>query len=514
MIGGGITYTLDDRVKDVTTCLMEAIARPDTRIKPLTFSSLSGFIMIMHRPGGLVDADGTVFLRSTTVKTSGESMIRSTTEVTNAGAIVDTIIIKFMIMTDKNLKPFNYNGNTFKKGNVTEDEVLAEQRNHLAVYTAFNAGDRQIIPSIVGNIVSLTNARTKNVLEFLQQKNPETINEGSITAFKYFVKELTRLKGAKLVAIFIEKVGHDSRSDDYMVVNDANSRIHTKTRKEDSIFKSRSPARGSRGIDAKIEGQRKRNVIRAAAVGACAMQIMTMNKTNPMMLLVDAHNGNWFINNRNPTKFFAIDFGRLVQVDRADMAALYSTYLAKNFASTGGDPPAGSVFFPDAEFGMKYDDFIKTILDSDSFYSRRRSEIETNRVFANIHKCLVMAAIFDNIVTDDTYTDWNQPQMAWAYRQIWGYPESLDKNDKQPISNFPNLSIDYGAFSSSILKRQLAHVNRSYQSLAEVIMRVNATIDTGSFGTRPVNTTSKAQTIVEMGGGTHNNRRRTLKNKK
>ena len=210
--------------------------------------------------------------------------------------------------------------------------------------------------------------------------------------------------------------------------------------------------------------------------------------------------------------------------DRAAMAALYSTYLAKNFASTGGVPPTGSVFFPDASFGSVYDDFIKTILDSDSFYSRRRSDTETDRVFANIHKCLVMAAIFDNIVTDDTYADWNQPQMAWAYRQIWGYPESLDVNDKQPVSNFPNLSIDYGAFSSpgSIPKRQLAHVNRSYQSLADVIMRVNATIDTGSFGTRPVNTTSKAQTIVAMGGTrqlykrphSHNTRRRTLKNKK
>lgn len=521
MIGGGIAYTLDSSVKDVTTCLMEAIARSDTRIKPLTFSSLSGFIMIMHRPGGLVDADGTVFLRSTTTKTSGASMVSATKSRPDAGMIVDTIIIKFMIMSDKDLKPFDYQGKTFRKGNVTEDEVLAEQRNHLAVYTAFNAGDRQIIPSIVGNIVSLTNARAKDVLEFLQQKSPEAMNEGSITAFKYFIKEITRLKGAaKLVAIFIEKVGHDSGSDDYVVVKDANSRIHTRTRNEDSIFKSRSPARGSRGVDAKIEGQRKRNVIRAAAVGACAMQIMTMNKTKPMMLLVDAHNGNWFINNRDPTKFFAIDFGRLVQVDRATMTGLYSTYLAKNFASTGGVPPTGSVFFPKARFGSVYDDFIKTILDSDSFYIRRRSDDEKNRVFANIHKCLVMAAIFDNIITDDTYDDWNQPQMAWAYKQIWGYPDSLDANDKQPVSNFPNLSIDYGVFSASISARQLAHVKRSYEGLTNVIVEVNATVSTGAFASRPGDTTTRPQTIVAMGGGGSRHRRhkrtharRTLKNK-
>lgn len=516
MIGGGIAYTLDPGTKDVTTCLMEAIARPDTRIKPLTFSSLSGFIMIMHRPGGLMDADDNIFLRSTTTKTSGASMVSATKSRPDAGMIVDTIIIKFMIMTDKNLKPFDYQGKTFKKGNVTEDEVLAEQRNHLAVYTAFNAGDRQIIPSIVGNIVSLTNARAKTVLEFLQQKRPDAMNDGSITAFKYFIKELTRLKTAKLVAIFIEKVGHDSGSDDYMVVKDADSRIHTKTRNEDSIFKSRSPARGSRGVDAKIEGQRKRNVIRAAAVGACAMQIMTMNKTKPMMLLVDAHNGNWFINNRDPTKFFAIDFGRLVQVDRATMVGLYSTYLAKNFA--GGVPPTGSVFFPKARFGSVYDDFIKTVLDSDSFYIRRRSDDEKNRVFTNIHKCLVMAAIFDNIVTDDTYADWNQPQMAWAYKQIWGYPDSFDANDKQPISNFPNLSTDYGAFSASISARQLAHVKRSYEGLTNVIVEVNATVSTGAFASRPDSTTTRPQAIVAMGGSRRRQHKRncsrhTLKNK-
>lgn len=522
MIGGGIAYTLTDSGKDVTTCLMEAIARPDTRIKPLTFSSLSGFIMIMHRPGGLVDADGTVFLRSTSVKTSGASMISASKSRPDAGMIVDTIIIKFMIMTDKDLKPFDYQGEKFNKSSVTDDEVLAEQRNHLAVYTAFNAGDRQIIPSIVGNIVSLTNARAKIVLEFLQQKSPEAMNQGSITAFKYFIKELTRLKGSKLVAIFIEKVGHDSGTDDYMVVKAVDSRIHTKTRSEDSIFKSKSPARGSRGIEAKIEGQRKRNVMRAAAVGACAMQIMTMNKTKPMMLLVDAHNGNWFINNRDPTKFFAIDFGRLVEVDRATMAGLYSTYLAKNFASTGGVPPAGSVLFPNAAFGKVYDDFIKTVSDSNSFSIRGRSHAAKEKVFINIHKCLVMAAIFDNIVTDDTYADWNQPQMAWAYKQIWGYNESVDAFGNQPVTNFPNLSIDYGAFSTSIPARQLSHVKRSYEGLTNVIVEVNATVATGAFASRPDNTTTRPQTIVAMGGGSrhrrkkthsHNTSRRTLKNK-
>ena len=519
MIGGGIAYALDSSVKDVTTCLIEAVMRPDTQIKPLTFSSLSGFIMIMHRPGGLVDVDGNVFLRSTTIKSNGAPMTHASTSRPNAGLIIDTLIIKFMIMSNRELEPFTYKGTDYNKGSVSQDEVLAEQRNHMAVYSAFNTGDRQIVPSIVGNIVSLTIIKTNKVLELLRNKDSGAHNAGTIIAFEYFIKELRRLgPPSKLVAIFIEKVGHDSGADDYHVVKAMNSRIHTRTRNEDSIFKSPSPARATRSAEDKIEGRRKRNVIRAAAIGACAMQIMTMNKTKPMMLLVDAHNGNWFINNRDTTKFFAIDFGRLTRLERSDMNALYLTYLAKNFKSTGGIPPMGSVFFPADEFDAVYADFETTVLDSGSFYVRRKSDI--GRVFANIHKCLVMAAIFDNIVTDNTYDEWNQPQMAWAYRQIWGYPESLDIHSHQPISNFPGLSTDYATFAASISKRQLAHVERSYTRLTDVIVDVNATISTGAFASRPVSTTTRPQQFLIWPGGGGSTRRsnanfnhHTLKNK-
>lgn len=522
MIGGGIAYALDSSVKDVTSCLMEAVMRKDTQIKPLTFSSLSGFIMIMHRPGGLADIDGNIFLRSTTMKASGAPMTHASTARPEAGLIIDTIIIKFMMMSNDELEEFTYNGEKYNKGNVTRDEVLAEQRNHMAVYSAFNSGDRQIIPSIVGNIASLTTVKTNKVLELLRNKDAGAHNAGSIIAFEYFLKELRRLGStSRLVAIFIEKVGHDSGGDDYVVVKAfANSHIHTKTRNEDSIFKGPSPARASRSVEHKIEGRRKRNVIRAAAIGACAMQIMTMNKTKPMMLLVDAHNGNWFINNQDTTKFFAIDFGRLVHVERTAMNALYTTYLAKNYSSAASIPPPGSALFPADRFDAVYSDFETTISNADSFRIRRRSD--TQRVFTNIHKCLVMAAIFDNVVTDDSYTDWNQPQMAWAYRQIWGYPESLDVHYHQPVANFPNLSIDYAAFTASISKRQLAHVERSYERLAEVIVEVNATITTGAVATRPVSTTTRPQQFFAwIGGGgggsrsrvhhSRDNHRRTLK---
>lgn len=524
MIGGGIAYALDPTVKDVTTCLMESFMRPDTRISPLTFSSLSGFIMIMHRPGGLADAGGNLFLRSTTIKSNGDPMTHASTARPEAGLIIDTIIIKFMIMSSNDLEPFTYKGKEYKKGSVSKDEVLAEQLNHMTVYSAFNTGDRQIIPSIVGNIVSLTIIKTIKVIDLLKNKDASAQNAGTIIAFEYFLKEMRRLgPTSKLVAIFIEKVGHDSGTDDYMVVKDVNSRIHTKTRNEDSIFKSPSPARATRSAEDKIEGRRKRNVIRAAAIGACAVQIMTMNKTKPMMLLVDAHNGNWFINNRDPTKFFAIDFGRLIHVNKSELNALYLTYLGKNFASTAGVPPPGSVFFPADRFAAIYADFEKTVVDPDSFYVRRKSD--AGRVFANIHKCLVMAAIFDNIVTDNTYDDWNQPQMAWAYKQIWGYPDSLDADDKQPVSNFPNLSTDYAAFAASISKRQLKHVELSYTRLTDVIVDVNATISTGAIASRPVSTTTnpqKVSTWIGGGGGArrsntrrrsrHDNNRRTLRN--
>jgi len=498
MNGGGIAYTLDSEVKDITKCLMESVMRPDTRIRPLTFSSLSGFIMIMHRTGGLADADGNLFLRSTTIKSNGTPMTQATTARPDAGLVIDTLIIKFMIMSDHDLEPFTYNGKNYNKGSVSRDEVLAEQRNHMAIYSAFNTGDKQIIPSIVGNIASLTQVKTEKLLKLMQAKDAISHNAGTITAFEYFLNELRRLgTTSRLVAIFIEKVGHDSGTDDYMVVKDVVSRIKTKTRNEDSIFKSPSPVRATRSAMDKIEGRRKRNVIRAAAVGACTTQLMTMNKTKPMMLLVDAHNGNWFINNRDPTKFFAIDFGRLIQVDRPYINDLYLKYLGKNFADTAA--LAGSVFFTADKFDAVYTDFEATILNPDSFSIRRKSD--TGRVFANIHKCLVMAAMFDNIVTDDNYANWNQPQMAWAYKQIWGYPESLDANGMQPISNFPNLSMNYEAFSGSIPKRQREHVERSYERLAEVIVEVNAVISTGAFATRPNSTTTKPQQFINWVGG-------------
>ena len=516
MIGGGIAYTLDSSVKDVTKCLMEAVMRPDTIIKPLTFSSLSGFIMIMHRPRGLVDATGTIFLRSTTIKTDGNPMVRATVKRPNDGMVIDTVIIKFMIMTDEELEQFTYNGEDFDKGNVTRDEVLAEQSNHMAVYSAFNTGDIQLIPSIIGNIVSLTIAKTNKVLELLKSKDPAARHPGSILAFEYFLKELTRLnsvdKGSRLVAIFIEKVGHDSGADDFVVVKHAAEQINTRTRDEDSIIKSPSPPRASRSADDKIEGRRKRNVIRAAAIGACAMQLMTMNKTR--LLLVDAHNGNWFINNRSLKRFFSIDFGRLVPVDRGMLHDLYLKYVAKNFASTGGVPPPGSIFFPVDQFDAIYAEFEGVISDIDSFVIGRKSD--TTRVFKNIHKCLVMAAIFDNIVTDDNYTEWDQPQMVWAYKQIWGYNDTLNAHGKQPVSNFPRLLADYTTFIAGMSDKRLRHIIDSYTRLAEIIVEVNAMVATGSFQTRPDSTTTHPQQFTTWigggGGGRGRSRRRHLHN--
>jgi hypothetical protein len=524
MDGGGIAYTLDSSVKDVTKCLMEAVMRDDTLVKPLTFSSLSGFIMIMHRPGGLVDATDTIFLRSTTIKTDGNPMVRATAKRQNDGMVIDTIIIKFMIMTDEELEQFTYNGEDFDKGNVTRDEVIAEQRNHMAVYSAFNTGDIQIIPSIVGNIVSLTIAKTNKVLELLKSKTPAARHTGSILAFEYFLKELNRLnsvdKNSRLVAIFIEKVGHDSGADDFVVVKHvAEEQINTKTRDEDSIFKSPSPPRATRSADDKIEGKRKRNIIRAAAIGACATQLMTMNKTQ--LLLVDAHNGNWFINNRSLKRFFAIDFGRLVPVNRQILRDLYLKYVAKNFPA--GVPP-GSIFFPVDQFDAKYAEFEGIISVIGSFIIGRKSDVL--RVFTNIHKCLVMAAIFDNIVTDDNYADWDQPQMVWAYKQIWGYTDTPNAYGKQPVSNFPRLLADYSAFTAGISVKRLRHIVDSYTRLAEIIVEVNAMVATGSSQTRPDSTTTRPQQFITWIGGSgggrgssrrrhlHNNNHYTMKNRK
>jgi hypothetical protein len=138
-----------------------------------------------------------------------------------------------------------------------------------------------------------------------------------------------------------------------------------------------------------------------------------------------------------------------------------------------------------------------------------------------------MAAIFDNIVTDDNYTDWDQPQMVWAYKQIWGFTDTPNAHGKQPVSNFPRLLADYTTFIAGMSDKRVRHIVDSYTRLAQIIVDVNAMVATGSFQTRPDSTTTHPQqftTWVGGGGGRgssrrrhyylHNNNHYTLKNRK
>jgi hypothetical protein len=92
MKGGGIYFCAPSKRNDrasINKCLIEAMMRPDTVIHPLTFTSMAGFIFTLHRPGGLVDANGDIFLRSDNISVSGKKKQRAG----SGGVAVSTIVL-------------------------------------------------------------------------------------------------------------------------------------------------------------------------------------------------------------------------------------------------------------------------------------------------------------------------------------------------------------------------------------------------------------------------------------
>ena len=73
MKGGGVYYCLrKGGEKNINKCLIEAMMRDDTVINPLTFSSMAGFIFILHRQNGIVDTAGDIFMRSDNISVNGK----------------------------------------------------------------------------------------------------------------------------------------------------------------------------------------------------------------------------------------------------------------------------------------------------------------------------------------------------------------------------------------------------------------------------------------------------------
>lgn len=78
MKGGGVYYCLGKRgEKTINKCLIEAMMRDDTVINPLTFSSMAGFIFVLHRQNGIVDAAGDIFIRSDNIAVNGKKKTTS-----------------------------------------------------------------------------------------------------------------------------------------------------------------------------------------------------------------------------------------------------------------------------------------------------------------------------------------------------------------------------------------------------------------------------------------------------
>jgi hypothetical protein len=94
MKGGGVYYCLHKRSeKTINKCLIEAMMRDDTVIYPLTFSSMAGFIFILHRQGGLVDAGGDIFIRSDNIAVNGKKKQRAG----SGGVVVSSIVLKIVM---------------------------------------------------------------------------------------------------------------------------------------------------------------------------------------------------------------------------------------------------------------------------------------------------------------------------------------------------------------------------------------------------------------------------------
>ena len=448
MIGGGLHFTFDDNRDQETICLVEAIMRPDTNLHVLTVSSGAGFVFTLSRPGGLANAAGDLFLRNSEFTKSGETM-RAVGKL-DTGIVVTEIVIKFMIRDDNRTVALDLLGSTYEKQVVSLDEINAELVQHVTTYNAFNSGDSQIIPSLIGDAIELNHADILTVLTAVRSKPVTAERKNTIFVFEYFSEQLRKDPNKTVVGLFIEKVGHDDPMGKYSVVGRVNPA---------------NPAHVP--------------IIENAAIAACTTQIMIAGAANVRKILVDAHQGNWFIDCERPTKFFAIDFGRLLDIDSAFLKQCYITYYTKY---TNPQPPIqisqrmppNCVFFPPAEFDAQFTAMEISLRDLNT-KTYTRSQVDVRR--ADVHRCLTMIAIFDNIYTDFVYGwngTWNQPQMGWAYRIAWGYQDFPDVYDKHPLMLLPDLSTNYRALPPA----RVDHMNRIYDRICDLRTTITSSITT------------------------------------
>lgn len=477
MLGGGIYFCLNKR--KLNNCIIEAMLRPDTVINPLTFSSMAGFIFTLHRPGGLVDANGDIFIRSDNIGVSGKKKIRAG----SGGVIVSTLVIKIVMKqndpNDVELDDLQLvlptdpgydsddSDNEIEKSSLEASEITIEQKNHNELYQTFNLGEK-MVPSLVGDLLEMDETDIQLILDAIQQKASTSKREKVIRVFQYFASQIIAHK-TTVVMMCMEMVGDDTRS---------------KTTGENTYKVTSSIVNPTLTV--------------AAARGAGAIQLLCMRKIKKQ--LVDAHEGNWFIDEENKDNVRAIDFGRVADISDKDMIIeeiwKYKRSRQSAFHTKTSQGTFLSKITSKAVIESCYDRFIDILNSSLPFWvgsvsSSRKSRIDRFidsrglddsdisklNVHRNIHYCLVFASLIDNAITSNSYPDWDQPQMIWAYEEIWGVNIVPDKNKKKPIHHIHTLDFDYDIFKANMKAANIScrRVNKSYDEIARLISLYTST---------------------------------------
>ena len=491
MKGGGIYFCAPSKRNDsasINKCVIEAMMRPDTVIHPLTFTSMAGFIFTLHRPGGLVDANGDIFLRSDNISVSGKKKQRAG----SGGVAVSTIVLKMVMKQndpdDADLDDLELvlptdpdydsddSDNEIEKSSLDMDEITIEQKNHNELYQTFHLGEK-MVPSLVGDLIEFDENNIRTLIAAILQK-PDTAKRAKvIRVFEYFATQIPA-HTTTLVMMCMEMVGDDTRAAGGT---------------GDNTYK----------VIASIESNRLRV---AAARGAAAIQLLCMRKLKKQ--LVDAHQGNWFIDTENRDNVRAIDFGRVADITDKEMILdeiwKYKRSRQSAFHMKTSQGTFLSKITSKAVLEPYYDRFIEILSSSLPFWIGNEASSRTSRidrfvdtrgvttesksrlmVHRNIHFCLVMASLIDNAITSNSYSKWDQPQMIWAYEEIWGVDIIPDKNKKQPIHHIHTLDFDYDIFKANMKTANIScrRVVKSYDEIARLIMLYTATPDGSSAKT-------------------------------
>jgi len=463
MKGGGVYYCLHKRSeKTINTCIIEAMMRDDTVINPLTFSSMAGFIFILHRQGGLVDAGGDIFIRSDNIAVNGKKKQRAGSGGVAVSSIVLKIVMKrndpddedldvlqLVLPTDPGYDPDDYD-NEVEKSSLESDDIIIEQKNHNELYQTFHLGEK-MVPSLVGDLIEFDENNIQCMISAIQRK-PDTVKRAKvIRVFEYLLSQIPKHK-TSVVMMCMEMVGDDTRS-----AGGAG----------DNTYK----------VISSVENRRLRV---AAARGAGAIQLLCMRKDKKQ--LVDAHEGNWFIDTENRDNVRAIDFGRVADITDKDAILdeiwKYKRSRQSAFHTKTSQGTFLSKITSKAALEPHYDRFIGIMRQTSSlpFWIEMSDSGAAHR---NIHFCLVFAALIDNAITSNSYPDWDQAQMVWAYQEIWGVDIIPDKHKKEPIHHIHTLDFDYDVFISNMKSANLScrRVNKSYDEIARLILLYTSTPD-------------------------------------